>query len=199
MPKVPILILLASSPAPPDAAGVARAADGEPMILGLSLTRRAVLAARRAGYGQVFLLAGNASAARGVAAFPNWSCLAAIFSSSHQAPLFIAPTAILAETDWLERLAETPIEPAAWAAIPNRIIMIAAASVAEALATLDEEGGARDLTSVESRLARLLGPPAPIPARIDPMVIETSTDVRVAERRLMRTLVKDTDGYMARH
>ncbi len=199
MPKAPILILLAFSPAPPDATGVARAADGEPMILGLSLTRRAVLAARRAAYGQVFLLAGNASATPGIATFSNWSCLAAIFSSSHPAPLFIAPTAILAETDWLERLAETPIEPASWAAIPNRILTIAAASVPEALATLDEEGGAHDMTAVENRLTRRLGPPAPIPARIDPMVVETSTDVPLAERRLMRTLVKDTDGFMARH
>ena len=44
----------------------------------------------------------------GLAALPNWSRLASIFSSSHHAPLFIATTAILAETDWLERLAETP-------------------------------------------------------------------------------------------
>ena len=31
------------------------------------------------------------------------------------------------------------------------------------------------------------------------MVVETPADVRVAERRLLRTLVKDTDGFMARH
>jgi phosphatidylglycerophosphate synthase len=199
MREAPILILLASPPAPLNAAGVARADDGDSMILGLSLTRRAVLAARRAGYGQVFLLARNGSATPGVAAIPNWSCLAAIFTSTHTAPAFIAPTAILAETDWLERLAQALIEPAAWAAIPNRICMLAAASAPDALAALDEEGGAHDLMAVENRLARRFGPPAPIRAGIDPMVVETSTDVRVAERRLMRTLVKDTDGFMARH
>ena len=31
------------------------------------------------------------------------------------------------------------------------------------------------------------------------MVVETPADVRQAERRLMRALVKDTDGFMARH
>ncbi len=31
------------------------------------------------------------------------------------------------------------------------------------------------------------------------MVVETSLDVRIAERRLLRSLVKDTDGFMARH
>ena len=131
-----------------------------------------------------------------MAAIPNWSCLAAI---STTAPLFIAATAILAETDWLERLAETPIEPSAWAAISNRILTLAAASAPDALAALDEEGGAQDLMTVENRLARRFGPPAPLPAGINPMVVETATDVRVAERRLLRTLVKDTDGFMARH
>ena len=31
------------------------------------------------------------------------------------------------------------------------------------------------------------------------MVVETPADVRAAERRLLRSLVKDTDGFMARH
>jgi 1L-myo-inositol 1-phosphate cytidylyltransferase / CDP-L-myo-inositol myo-inositolphosphotransferase len=197
MPEVPILILLASPPASLDASGVTRTHD--PIILGLSLTRRTVLTARRAGYGKVFLLAANGHATPGIAAVPGWSRLAATFTSSRTAPLFIASSAILAETDWLERLAEMQIEPAAWATIPNRIVMLAAASAPDALEALDKEGGARDLIAVEGRLARRFGPPAPIPAGIDPMVVETSQDVRVAERRLLRTLVKDTDGFMARY
>ena len=40
---------------------------------------------------------------------------------------------------------------------------------------------------------------APISADIDPMIVETPADVRVAERRLLKSLVKDTDGFMARH
>jgi len=199
MPEAPILILLPASLASFNAAAVAPAHDGEPMILGLSLTRRAVLAAQRAGYAQIFLLAANGHAAPGVAAVPDWGRLAETFGSFRTVPLIIAPATILAETDWLRRLAEARIEPAAWAMIPNRIVMLAAASAFEALEALDEEGGARDLIAVEGRLARRFGPPAPIPAGIDPMVVETSTDVRVAERRLLRTLVKDTDGFMARH
>jgi phosphatidylglycerophosphate synthase len=31
------------------------------------------------------------------------------------------------------------------------------------------------------------------------MVVETPSDVRAAERRLLKSLVKDTDGFMARH
>ena len=170
------------------------------MILGLSLTQRAVLAARRAGFGQVFLLAGNGRATPDVSPISAWSRVAATLTSSRTAPLIIiAPFAILAETDWLERLALARIEPAAWAAIPNRIVMLAAVSARDVLSALDEDGEARDLIAVEGRLARRFGRPAPIPAGIDPMVVETPADVRVAERRLLRTLVKDTDGFMARH
>ena len=77
--------------------------------------------------------------------------------------------------------------------------MLAAAAAPDALAALDAEGGAYDLTAVQGRLTRRFGSPAAIPVGIDPMVVVTSTDVRVAEQRLLRALVKDTDGFMARH
>ena len=199
MPAAPILILLRAPLAPPDAAGGAREQESERVILGLGLVRRAVLAARRAGYGQVFVLSADGGATAGAVEAPGWSHFAASLTFSPAAPLVIAPAAILAETDWLERLAEARIEPAAWAAIPNRIVMVAAASTSGALDALEEKGGARDLIAVESSLARRFGSPAPIPAGIDPIVVETPADVRLAERRLMRALVKDTDGFMARH
>jgi 1L-myo-inositol 1-phosphate cytidylyltransferase / CDP-L-myo-inositol myo-inositolphosphotransferase len=198
MLEAPILILLAPRISSPNAAGIARGPDGDPVILGLSLIRRAVLAARRAGYGQVLLLGSKASPTVGSAAVADWRSLAATLSP-HKAPLIIAPAAVLAETDWLERLASAEIQPAAWAAIPNRIVRLSAALTAAAADALDGDGGARDLAVVEDRLARLFGPPAPFPAGIDPMIVETPTDVRLAERRLLRTLVKDTDGFMARH
>jgi phosphatidylglycerophosphate synthase len=195
MPEAPILILLASSAALPGPPDMPRGPGGDPAILGLSLIQRAALAARRAGYGQVFLVGAKSPATPAIA---DWRELAAVLSSSHTAPVIIAPAAILAETDWLERLASTRIEPAAWGRIPNRIVVIAAASV---LGAVDElaSGGARDLAAVEGRLARLFGPPASLSADIDPMVVEAPGDVRAAEQRLLRSLVKDTDGFMARH
>ena len=199
MEQRPILILLPVPGASLDAAGDAPANEGELMVLGLSLTRRTVLAARRAGYGEVFLLCRDGRATPGIAAIANWSRCAAAVASSQGAPLIIASAAILAETDWLERLAETRIEPAVWAMMPNRIVMVSAAAAPGALAELDAEGGAHDLVVVEDRLERRLGLPAMISARIDPLVVVTSTDIRAAERRLLRALVKDTDGFMARH
>ena len=198
MPEAPILILLAASVAAPDAK-IARGPNGDPVILGLSLIQRAVLTARRTGYAQVFLLGGKGRALAEVAAISDWRRLSSSFPSSRTAPLIIAPAAILAETDWLERLASTRIEPAGWAAIPDRIVMLPGASAPDAVEALGEDCDAQDLAAVESRLACRFGPPARIPAEIDPMVVETPADVRVAERRLLRTLVKDTDGFMARH
>ena len=199
MPAAPILILLPTPLAPVEAGGEAPARHGERTILGLGLVRRAVLAARRAGYRQVFVLSANGGATDGAAHVPGWSQFAAGLTSSLANPLVIASAAILAETDWLERLAEARIEPAAWAAIPNRVVMVAAPSTSVALEALEAKGGAGDLIAVESRLAHRFGPPAAMPAGIDPIVVETPADVRLAERRLMRALVKDTDGFMARH
>jgi phosphatidylglycerophosphate synthase len=161
--------------------------------------RRTAIAARRAGYGQIFFLARDHAAPPGIVTISNWNHLAAAPMPSQAAPLLIAPAAILSETNWLERLAETRVEPAAWAAIPQRIVMLAAAAVPDALAALYAEGGAYDFTAVQDRLTRRFGPPAAIPVGIDPMVLTTSMDVRVAEQRLLRSLVKDSDGFMARH
>ena len=198
MSEAPILILLAPASPPRVDSSIARAPDGEPMILGLSLIQRTVLAARRAAYGQVFLLGGSGRAAPEITAIVDWRSLVATVSS-RSAPLIIAPATILAEADWLEQLASTRIEPAAWAAIPNRIVMISPFARGAGAQALGEGEGARDMAAVEDRLARSLGPPAAVPAPVNPMAVETQADVRAAERRLLRALTKDTDGFMARH
>jgi phosphatidylglycerophosphate synthase len=196
MSEPPILILLAPSGTSPEAADVARMPGADRVILGLRLIQRAVLTVRRAACGQVILLGRKGPASPGIHEAADWRSLAATLAAARTAPLIIAPAAILAEKDWLEQLASARIGPAAWAAVPNRIVMLPAAS---ALAAANALGGARDMAAVESRLSDLFGPPAPIPAPIDPIVVETASDVRAAERRLLKALVKDTDGFMARH
>ena len=199
MPEAPILVLLASPIASPDAADIARGSDGDPVVLGLSLIERAALAARCAGYAKVLLLGGKSAKARGVAAIADWRDLAATLPSSTSAPIVIAPAAIVAEADWLERLASTRIEPAGWGTILDRIVMLPPASASEGVDALERDGGVRDWPGVGGRLASRFGPPARILAAIDPIVVETRSHVRAAEQRLLRSLVKDTDGFMARH
>ena len=82
MQAAPILVLLPVPGAPLDAAGAAWSQDADPKVLGLGLVRRAVLAARRAGYGRVFLLTEDGAETAGAAAIPDWSGLAATFRSS---------------------------------------------------------------------------------------------------------------------
>lgn len=195
IPAAPNLILLPSV-ASLDASD-AQIRDGDPSVLGLTLTRRTVMAARRAGYGQIFFLARDRGAPPGTTMIVDWSRLADV--SSQTTSLVIAPATILSETAWLKGLATTQIEPAAWAAIPDRIIVLAATAVPDALAVLHAEGGASDLPAVQERLTRRFGSAAAVPIKIDPMVVATLQDIRVAERRLLGGLVKDTDGFMARH
>jgi phosphatidylglycerophosphate synthase len=199
MSEAPVLILLAASAAAPPLVGVAPGLHRDPVILGLSLVQRTALAAHRAGYAQVFLLGGDHRNAPGIAVVADLTRLAASLSLAPPASLVIAPAAILAEGDWLERLASARFEPAGWGTIPNRIVMLPAALVPDAADALDRGSAARGLGEVEARLASRFGPPASILAAIDPMIVETPAEVSVAERRLLKSLVKDTDGFMARH
>jgi phosphatidylglycerophosphate synthase len=174
------------------------AEGGEPRVLGLGLARRTVVAAGRAGFTRIYFLARDQAAPPGVTAISGWSSLADAFALQ-PGPLIIAHAAILAEPDWLAPLAETQTGPARWAAMPHKIILIAASAVADALAALDADKGAYDLTAAQARLTRHFGTPAAIPAAIDPLVVTTVADVDDAEWRLLRALVKDTDGFMARN
>jgi phosphatidylglycerophosphate synthase len=199
LPPAPILILVPTPVALSYAAGFAKTDGGDLQILGLGLGRRTILTALRAGFRQIFLLTPNDATLPGIAAIADWAHLYSALLPGEAAPLVIAPTTILAETGWLESLASMRIEPSAWVAASDRIVLLSAAAVSEALVALDTAGGARDMTAVQSRLTLRFGSPAPLSEGIDPMVVAAPADVRVAERRLLRALVKDTDGFMARH
>ncbi len=197
VPTAPILVFLPHSDASPQAAAPLH--GGDPKVLGLGLMQRTIMVAGRAGYRQFYFLASEQSAPPGVASVISWRALATAFAPHQPAALIIAPATVLAESEWLERLNEAQIEPATWATISHRVVMLAAAAVPQALAVLDAEGNAYDLATVEDRLTRRLGAPVQIAVPADPMVVTSPTDVDVAVWRLLRGLVKDTDGFMARH
>jgi len=190
---MPNLILLpsAASPNAPDE----QRNYSDLSILGLDLIRRTVMAARRAGFGQIFSLARDYDPPSGVTAVSDWNTL----RLPQAMPLVIAPATILAETNWLKSLATMRIEPSAWAAIPHRILVLAVAAVPDSLALLHADGGAYDLAAIEERLTRRFGPATTVSSEIDPMVVAKLQDIPVAEQRLLHGLRKDTDGFMARH
>ena len=76
--------------------------------------------------------------------------------------------------------------------------MIAPASLQAALAAL-VEAGAESMAATVEILTGKFGLPAPLPETVDPMAVTSPGDEREAERRLMGALVKDTDGFMAKH
>jgi phosphatidylglycerophosphate synthase len=156
------------------------------LVLGLRLTERAELAARRAGYRQTILLPLEAGW-RGVA--PE--------GSPSAGPLVIATRDTLAEAGWLKAMGIHHSQR--WSAAGDRLILVPAGLVEEALAALDGEPIATNLAMAIERLTSRLGPPAPLPATIDPLVVSGPGAVPAAERRLLRALVKDTDGFMAKH
>lgn len=172
--------------------------NSETRILGLSLAERTVLAARRAGYAQVFFLKRDRPAEPGAKTIPGWAMLAE-FLGSQPTALVIAPATILSETDWLKRLAALPIDPATWSSLPNRIAALGVSMMPAALEALDADGGAYDIMAVQQRLAQSFGAAAAIPEKIGPMVVTTPMDIPVAERRLLQGLVKDSDGFIVRH
>jgi phosphatidylglycerophosphate synthase len=172
---------------------------GDPTILGLGLLQRTVLAARRAGYGRVIYLTPHDVALPGMTAIADWAGFATALGSNEASPIVVVPATVLAETGWLKRLAQIRLAPATWAAAGGRIVMLPASAVREALSAFDAEGGTRNLMAVQERLTDRFGPPAPLPDGVDPLVLADTGDVRMAERRLLRGLLKDSDGFMAKH
>jgi phosphatidylglycerophosphate synthase len=193
----PNLILLPGA-WPPDASD-AQLQHSDLNVLGLGLVQRTVLAARRAGYGQIFFFGPDHAAAPGSSAVADWSQLVDALVPFQHASLIIAPETVLSETHWLERLAAMRIAPAAWAALTGRIVVVTPTATRDAVAELQAKGGAHDMAAVEDRLTLRFGPAAAIPREIDPMLVLTAKDIRVAQQRLLRSLVKKTDGFMARH
>src|SRR6267378_1642697 len=100
MPRAPNLVLLPSV--------ASRDTGDEPSILGLSLVRRTVLAARRAGYGQVFFLSRD-HAAPGTDTIADWNGIADALRPHEATRLVIAPATILSETGWLKMVAAAQI------------------------------------------------------------------------------------------
>lgn len=188
----PILILL------PDSEAFSETQTrGEPRILGLGLAQRTVIAATRAGC-RIYFLTRDQAAPSGTTAISNWAGVSAT-SAQQSGPLIVVRDGILAEPEWLAQLIEARIEPAKWATKPDRIILIAAAAVPDALAALDTDKGAFNFSAAQERLALHLGPPADIVLPSEPMVVTTPADIDAAEWRLLRGLVKETDGFMAQH
>lgn len=167
-PPGPILILVSAANAAP---------GRDTVVLGLSLSERARLAGKRAGFAQVIDLTATGSK------LPTEGSL-----------VVVAPRDILAETGWLKGAAA--LADQRWLSSES-LIVVPGSRAADALRIL----AAPDVSwsNLHRRLSDPLGVSGTLPGAIAPMRVIDAADRRLAERRLLRALVKDTDGFMARH
>ena len=193
----PILILIDETTAQP-------AITPDTPLLGLTLIRRAVLAARRAGYAWTLLLARapgpghDGSASDGVVGRGDGRDLETLTDTGARR-LVIAPALVLAEGPWLVAAARQAIPRAGWAGVAGRIAIIDAAAVPTALDGLRHVRRHPDFEAVERHLTNRLGAPAQAVDATDIMLVNQPEDLPRARRRLLRSLVKESDGFMARH
>ena len=188
---VSVRSLLVILPAPPGAG----APPPETVIAGLPLVRRIVLAAERAGFERILvhpracpqphLLAGTAAA-----------LLGAETPVGPRARLVLVPANVLPQARWLRALREMPLEPEALAVDSSLTAVVESAGIDEVLRSAGQAAGAADLITALSR--RL----APAPEAGDPagrFALGGAAGPWAAEEWLLRSLIKDTEGFMSRH
>ncbi len=181
---------------------VPSASDGAPsvaptrVVAGLPLITRIVRAARAAGFEQVFVC-DMGPAVRGLV---DGAGAAVLTPSTHIPPLsrqriVLVPANVVPQPRWLHALLEMPVEP-------ERLYVDGACAVV----VETERPGVVLATAARStqpglvvELARTFGNP-PRPLALDgrfPLV--SATDVATAETLLLRSLIKQNEGFMSRH
>ena len=188
---VSVRSLLVILPAPPGA--------GSPppgtVIAGLPLVRRIVLAAERAGFERILvhpracpqphLLAGTAAAVLG-----------AETPVAPRARLVLVPANVLPQARWLRALREMALEPETLAVDSSLTAVVESAGIDEVLRSAGQAAGAEDLiTTLSRRLGRATGAGDPAGR----FALAGGAGAPAAEDWLMRSLIKDTEGFMSRH
>ncbi|MGH7414076.1 MAG: CDP-alcohol phosphatidyltransferase family protein, partial [Candidatus Rokuibacteriota bacterium] len=183
--------VLAVLPAPPGAGSP----PPDTMIAGVPLLRRIVLAAERAGFERILvhpracpdpcLLAGTAAAALG-----------AVTIVAPRARLVLVPANVLPQARWLRALREMPLDPEALAVDSSLTAVVESAGIGEVLRSAGLAAGAEDLiTTLARQLPRRTqaGDPA------DRFALGGTVGAEAALDWLLRSLIKDTEGFMSRH
>jgi len=188
---VSVRSLLLILPAPPGAGSP----PPETLIAGLPLVRRIVLAAERAGFERILvhpracpqpqLLAGTAAA-----------LLGADTPVARRARLVLVPVNVLPQARWLRALREMPLDPETLAVDSSLTAAVESAGIDAVLRSAGQAAGAEDLiTALSGRLARVTeaGDPA------GRFALGGAAGPQAALDWLLRSLIKDTEGFMSRH
>jgi phosphatidylglycerophosphate synthase len=173
----------------------ARSAAARTSLLGLPLLRRTALAARRAGFDRVWVAGEDAAAAGPVLEGTGALVLPATPPPLPPGRTVMLPDEVVATPRWLRQLRERPVAE-------DRLCRLGPGAIVEtdrpepltrALAASPR------LPSLTAAWAAVL-PPGDSPEHVEaPLVLASRADVPAAERRLLRELVKEQDGFLTRH
>ena len=180
------LVLAGSGTAP------AGSLSAESALLGLPLVRRTALAAFRAGFDRVYVLAGEAGPASTVLEGTGARVLPRDAAESALPPgrIVLLPDRVVASPQWLASLRDAPVEP-------GRLHRLGAGAIVQTAdpAPLDRALARQSrLTSVISEWAAVLPPGPSIAAVAPPLEVTTESDLAAAET----LLVKKEDGILTR-
>jgi phosphatidylglycerophosphate synthase len=183
--------LLVIVPASPGAAAPSPAL----VIAGLPLLRRLALAATRAGFDRV-LVHPRVCPDRRLLEGTGAAVLSAETPAPPTARLVLLPANVLPQARWLRVLRDMPLDPETLAVDGSLAAAVESVAVHDLLRSAGETEGAEDLIAALSRrLTRVAE--AHDPTGRFPLV--GTADAGAAEAWLLRSLIKDSEGFMSRH
>ncbi len=168
----------------------------ETVLLGLPLVRRTALAARRAGFDRVYVLAGENGAispaleGTGALAFPRGA-----EATLPPGRIVLLPDRVVASPQWLASLRDTPVPP-------GRLHPLGAGALVQTdePAPLARALARRTLLpSVVSEWRVELPAGPPVADVAPPLEVTAASDLAAAETLLLKSLVKKEDGILTKH
>ncbi len=190
-PPVAVPSLLVVLPAPPGTG----TPPPDTMIAGLPLLRRIVLAAARAGFERILVHPRACPEPRLLEGTPA-VVLTAEPATGPMARLVLLPANVLPQARWLRSLREMPLDRETLAVDSSVAAAMESAAAGELLRSAGEGPGAQELiTALARRLPRIAQPGDPTGR----FALEGAGDAKAAEDWLLRSLIKDTEGFMSRH
>jgi phosphatidylglycerophosphate synthase len=151
-------------------------------LLGLTLLRRMIRAARRSGFGDIIVLALNdeIDRLRPLVANEPTVTIAPVVPAGTGTVTARVPVDLVAERNWLQQLAKEPRATGTRRSQGTDIFLFTADATPEQIAAADP-------------------PPSgnPILFETPPLRMSDDSDRNPAEQRLLKALVKDSDGFMS--
>lgn len=177
---------------PPEAGGRVGA---DTMVAGLPLLRRIVLAGTRAGFSRMFV-----QDTQGAVALLDGTTAEALTADVRPTPerhrVVILPGNVVPQATWLRTLRETPLEPERLHVDPS---MTAVIDTADPAAVLVATAHSRDVGDLVASLRARFGWSALGVAATGRFPLSAPADAAAAESWLLRSLIKQREGFMSRH